>query len=310
MADASESSAPFSTSSTATEETWARLARVWGVRDGVWPSTSSFDPPDLKVSASGGTTVSIAAGEATVGGFYYRNSLPITRNVPSNSGGATQRTDLVVIEANQTTNEATVRYLPGAASAPALTQSITGAWQMPLAEIRVPAGGTVATSANTFDRRTFTGAPTIRAPAGYVPPVVLGGTLQRPDGLFVGTTTGWTQIWPVPAPTWTAVQAAGSATFSSFAGGWTNRGGGYFDCAYTKIENQVYFRGWFKATASKAAGSTLFILPTGYRPLLQVSLPAINAGRIDVAATGEVLVTDAMSTNDVAGLDGLRFFTA
>jgi hypothetical protein len=309
MAQASESSAPFSTSSTATEEAWARLARTWGVRDGVWPSTSSFDPPDLKVTASGGTTVTVAAGEATVGGFYYRNSTAFTLAVPTNSSGSTQRTDAVILEANQTTNEVFARYVTGGASAPAVTQSVSSVWQMRLAEVRVAAGGSVATSGDTLDRRVFVGSPTITVPTGYVPPVTLGQLMSRPDGLYVGTTTGWAKLYPVDAPVWTRVDDAGTGSFSSFAGGYANRGGAYFDCAYTKVAHLVTFRGWFKATTSKPAGSTLFILPAGYLPSQQVSIPAINAGRIDIAPTGAVLVTDAMNTNDVAGLDGISFYT-
>lgn len=310
MADPSESSYPFSTSPILSEEEWARLERMRGTVDAVlFPSGLPTDGA-LKVTANGTSTVTIAAGEAIVGGFKYRNSTAITRSVPSNATGSTARVDHVVIEMSQSANSGTVRYITGGSSVPALTQSVSGVWQMRLAQVTVRAGASGAQLVDTLDRRVGMGPQPLMAPDDVTPAVaVTGQLLVRPDAIYIRSVNGWVQMYPQPRPVWTAVLAAGQGgTTGTFAGGFTNRGGGYFNCAYTLVDNRVTLRGWFKATQTKGAGSTLFILPGGYRPSQQQSYFCVNAGRVDVAEDGRIIVAEAMATNDTASIDHISFY--
>jgi hypothetical protein len=305
VADPSESSQPFSTSSTASEEDWARLMRALGVHDAIVPSTWP-SPTDLKVSANGSSIVTIEAGECTVGGFYYRNSTAITRSVPSNAGGSIARNDMVCVEVDQAANEATVKYVVGGSSSPVPVQNIAGKWQFRLAQVQVRSGATSALAADLVDRRVFRSPGVLLAADGAVVTSEPGMLLLTPDGLRYGPSAGglaW--LDPQPRESWSAL---------TLAGGITNRGGDYFNCAYTKTrDGTVRLRGWYRATTSKGAGAVLGQLPAGYRPSQQQSFMTVGptgATRVDVSFNGQLLISPAMATNDTGSLDGISFLAA
>lgn len=307
MADPSESSQPFSSSSTASEEDWARLMRAIGVHDAVVPNTWP-NPTGLKVSANGSSSITIEAGEATVGGFYYRNSTAITRAVPTNAGGSITRNDMICVEADQVSNEATVKYVTGGSSSPTPVQNIAGKWQFRLAKVAIRAGATGALAADVDDWRVFRSPGVLLAADGAVVAAEPGMVLITSSGLRYGTAAGvLTSLDPVPHESW-----ASATILVSYA----NRGGGYFNVAYTKLhDGTVRVRGWFKAVVSKNGG-TIFTLPAGFRPAQQQSFACPSSAdvggvsRVDVFSNGAVVTTQNMIANDVGSLDGISFMAA
>lgn len=99
----------------------------------------------LQVSSGGVGFANVAAGEAFVQGFWYKNdavkSLPISANA-----GATARVDLVVLRLDRTGNSLTAVVKEGVVGggAPTLTQVVGGPWEFPIASI------STASNASTF----------------------------------------------------------------------------------------------------------------------------------------------------------------
>jgi hypothetical protein len=182
-----EFSAPFDGSSIATELQWSRMARRWA-SDGVHtedPSTTM-----LKVTGSGTTSVSVAAGMAFVNGFFYHLDTTKTIAVPSNTGGAA-RVDLVVLRADQAANKVTAEYKAGGTTAPPLTQVEDGVWEIPLAQCTVAAGSSVVTAANVIDKRYFTSRGVIPATSSNRPPSVKNTLLVDGTDVYVGDGADW-----------------------------------------------------------------------------------------------------------------------
>lgn len=101
---------------------------------------------------------------------------------------------------------------------------------------------------------------------GYGIPLVLGSS---------GTTA------------WTAV---------TFQNSWANFGAGYASCAYRKVGDMVQLRG---LATGGLRDTTIFTLPTGYRPPATLLFPNVNGdggagilvGRLDVETSGAVHTT-------------------
>lgn len=83
----------------------------------------------------------------------------------------------------------------------------------------------------------------------------------------------------------------------TFQNSWVNFGSPYQNARYRKINGLVYIQGTVKTGAS---GTTIFTLPTGYRPPadLQYSIPLSGnaVGRLDITSAGAVVATNGNST--------------
>ena len=147
---------PFDNSPAATEIQWIRMAQVWQM-DGVdgLPSGTS-----LKVSATSGLNVSVAAGDANIRGVHYRNSSAKTIGLATNNA-ASARIDRIVVRVNTSTNVGTIDKITGTAAsnpvAPDMTYTDT-TFDLSLATVRVEANDTIST---VTDKRTFVGRPVV-----------------------------------------------------------------------------------------------------------------------------------------------------
>jgi hypothetical protein len=112
----------------------------------------------LTPSAPGGMFVSVADGEAMVEGFHYKNTATVTLAIANNSSGST-RIDTIVLRLNRTGNVLAVAILQGtpSAGAPALTQSATGIWELPIGNVTVASGTLSITPMLIYDRRVYSG---------------------------------------------------------------------------------------------------------------------------------------------------------
>ncbi|MGW4822512.1 hypothetical protein ACWEP4_26850 [Streptomyces sp. NPDC004227] len=216
-----EFSAPFDGSPIATQLQWSRMARRWGL-DGV----HAQDPTStaLKVTGSGVTTVAVAAGHASVNGFYYYLDATKNLTVPANTGGAA-RVDLVVLRADMTAKKVTAEYKTGGTTAPTLTQIENGVWEIPLAQCTVAAGASVVTAANVADRRYLTDRGVIPSIGGARPPATKNQLLIEDGQLYVGdgATWRWLAAAGVQEATYTPVWTAGATTIN-WGSGATNIG--------------------------------------------------------------------------------------
>lgn len=101
----------------------------------------------------------------------------------------------------------------------------------------------------------------------------------------------------VPDSGWIAV---------TFENSWEDYGSGFAPCAFRKIGDEVYLKGLMKLGT---VGASAFTLPVGYRPA-ETNIFAIQAAevgkRIDIGATGTVVVT-ASATNSYVSISGISF---
>ena len=216
-----EFSAPFDGSPIATEHTWSRMARQWGI-DGVIALDQSWQT--LKVTASNTTTVAVTTGNALVNGFYYGLDAVKNLAVPANTGGAA-RVDLVVLRADQPNNKVSAEYMTGGATAPPLTQVDDGVWEIPLAQCTVAAGSSVVTPSNVVDLRYFAGRGVVPAIPGVRRASIKNQLLVEDTSLYVGDGAGWRWLASTGQKdaTYTPVWTAGSTTIN-WGSSATNRG--------------------------------------------------------------------------------------
>jgi len=110
----------------------------------------------LQVTAPGGTmTVTTAAGFAIVRGFMYSSDAVVTNTISASSSNP--RIDLIILRLDPTANtivQAVLTGTPGTSpSAPALTQTTTGIYEIEIGRVTVPALATSIASGNVKDTR-------------------------------------------------------------------------------------------------------------------------------------------------------------
>lgn len=110
----------------------------------------------LQVTAPGGTmTVTTAAGFAIVRGFMYYSDAVVTNTISASSSNP--RIDLIILRLDPTLNtivQAVLTGTPAASpSAPALTQTTTGIYEIEIGRVTVPALATTISSGNVKDTR-------------------------------------------------------------------------------------------------------------------------------------------------------------
>jgi hypothetical protein len=120
------------------------------------------------------------------------------------------------------------------------------------------------------------------------------------------------ELWPDLREVWLTVGGTGAG----FNANWQNFGGGWETVAYMKDPlGFVRLRGLAQTTVVRAAGSTPFTLPVGYRPALGKIFPVITGGagaaiRADVLNNGVVqFPANGFAANEWVSLDGIAFDT-
>ena len=116
---------------------------------------------ELGITVTGSDlNLTIAAGQAFIRGHYYINTDDLVLAVTS--AGTNTRIDIVVVELDPTANTIVTKIVEGTAvasspTAPTLTQSATGIYQLPIATLTIPTSTVVITSGMLTDTRTFMG---------------------------------------------------------------------------------------------------------------------------------------------------------
>lgn len=131
---------------------WARNFQSTGIK-------GSPTGTEVKVSAAGtDLNISVAAGQAFIRGHYYINTSSKTLAVTS--AGINTRIDIVVVELDPVANTIITKIVEGTAVssdpvAPTLTQTDTGTFQLPIAQITIPNSTLAITNEMITDLRTF-----------------------------------------------------------------------------------------------------------------------------------------------------------
>ena len=278
-----ETSYPFGSSDVATELEWSRMARTWQL-DGV----VGDDPTStgLRVTVAG-SNINIAAGEAWINGFYYKNSATKTIAITTNAGSTT-RFDRVWVRSDQSGNVVTAEYETGGSSPPAASLDEAGIYEMPLARFGVGAGTNSLSSGTLIDERYFIGKPVIvqnstaRRPAKRGQ-IAIEGTPSAPI-IMVANGTGWQQVYPLVRPAWNAL---------SPAPGVQNYGGAYAPIGWARFPGDlIVLRGLLTATQSRPDGARITTLPVGARPGMNQIFTGDNSTgarpRVDVSTDGDI----------------------
>jgi hypothetical protein len=110
----------------------------------------------LQVTAPGGTmTVTTAAGFAIVRGFMYSSDAVVTNTISASSSNP--RIDLIILRLDPSANSIVQAVLTGtpatSPTAPALTQTTTGIYEIEIGRVTVPALATTIASGNVKDTR-------------------------------------------------------------------------------------------------------------------------------------------------------------
>ncbi|MEU7905895.1 hypothetical protein [Actinoplanes sp. NPDC049118] len=130
---------------------WARELQDNGVAD-------SIGGTGLRVSDGGGMAVQVQPGSAFLRGHFVTSTAVETVTIPA--AGTSSRVDRVVMRINPSTNLGTLAVLQGTAgssSAPSLTQTDAGIFEISLGNVTVQANATTIDAAMVTDSRQFTG---------------------------------------------------------------------------------------------------------------------------------------------------------
>ena len=183
---------PFHNGSTGTpvlEDQWSIMARQWAA-SGVVGS-----PGDLQLQVwanSAGRQVYVRAGRASVRGHWLLNDADATITIAANSSG-NPRIDRIVARLDPAANSVTLAVKQGSPSgspsAPALTQTDTGMWELTLAKVTVANGAVSIAAGDVTDERVY--AP---------PPAMLATSARRPvnpvtDQIILEADTGLWKRW-------------------------------------------------------------------------------------------------------------------
>ncbi|MFI0939135.1 hypothetical protein [Streptomyces sp. NPDC021020] len=277
-----QTSFPFGSSSITTEDQWSSYFRMAQI-DGVYAS----DPTgtNLRVTGSNASTVAVAAGEAWVQGTYYSNSASLNVSVPTNSAGGAARKDLVVLRRDPSADATTIVYKTGGTSFPALTQTLNGTWEIPLAQVTVAAGASVVAPAGVTDQRWFVGRPVALSNSGSRPPATKGQLIVEGKDVFLGNGVGFDLLGTAGGDTgWKNLPLASGYT--------TNVG----TPGYRVKDGMVYLRGTFKKTSGDLAKGVLTqfaTLPAEARPPFSRYLTVGTLGTSYNIGSGQVTTFSA-----------------
>lgn len=134
-------------------EDWAAYFSAF-ISNGVYLSPTD----SLQVTVNTGMSVKIKAGSAFINGYFYRNTIDITKPIAV-ADGVYPRIDRIVVRWSLVNRNMAVFVLTGTPAsnptAPALTRNAE-TYEIALADIRVNAGVTAITGANITNRRSDT----------------------------------------------------------------------------------------------------------------------------------------------------------
>ena len=141
------------------EDQWSYMARQWAATGVVGAPGDA----NLQVFANGsGMEVHVRSGRASVRGHWFLSDAQETLAIAANSSG-NPRIDRVVVQLDPSSNEATLAVLTGTPgtvpTAPSLTQTDTGVYELTLAQVAVVNGAASISALNVTDERTFTSVP-------------------------------------------------------------------------------------------------------------------------------------------------------
>ncbi|WJN63201.1 minor tail protein [Streptomyces phage phiScoe45] len=182
----------------------------------------------LKVTSAGtNMTLSVAVGQAVVRGhFYINDTSPVSLTVAA--ADATPRTDTVVLHLDPAANSIVLSIVKGPAggAAPTLSQTDTGTYQLPLANITVGASVTAISAASVSDVRRWVGNR-VRTWTTATRPGTVGAVATRQGMLGYNLTTSSWEFWNGTA--WTGLVQA--MDWSSIA----NKPGSFTPAAHTHV---------------------------------------------------------------------------
>ena len=122
--------------------------------DGIKPEADGTSGNTLKVSAAGGMIISVAAGNAKIGGAWFENTAAY--NITLDAAGSTDRYDCVIVQNDDSENvRAPKIYIKSLSRVPTASDlSRTGdVFEICLAYVKVPAFATTISASNITDTR-------------------------------------------------------------------------------------------------------------------------------------------------------------
>ena len=135
------------------EDQWSIMARFWA-QSGVTDYANMLEV----YGDSSGRQVKVKTGRACVRGHWYENTAEETVAIAANASG-NPRIDRVVLRLDPSANSivlAVVQGTPaGSPSAPSLTQTDVGTYELTLAQVAVANGASTITAGNVTDERTY-----------------------------------------------------------------------------------------------------------------------------------------------------------
>jgi hypothetical protein len=190
------------------------------LQDGVLAAQGSNG---LEVFAdSSGMQVKVRSGSAAVRGHLFSSTAQETVSIAAS--GASTRIDYIVLKLDPSANSIVLTKVQGTAGAgaPALTQTDTGVYELPLAQVTISAGVITISSDKVTDMRTFSGVHTTAWTTATRPGSTGLGTPIKGQIGFNATTgkheyytgTAWADLFTSP----TKVKAGiGTAAFGAGA---------------------------------------------------------------------------------------------
>jgi hypothetical protein len=168
----------------------------WYQAAGTWASSGVIGTPATSVSTGSfgvtatGLSLSVAIGRAWVHGSGFSPVSATAKSVTANGNATLQRRDRLVIRRDLAAQTVTLEILQGTPAgtpvAPALTQSETGVWEIPVASFLVPANN--ATTLSGFvDERQWISPDGGRRPRLFY--ATAGGTIGTSTGAEVRLTS-------------------------------------------------------------------------------------------------------------------------
>ena len=265
---------------------------------------------DLQVQPNGvnNMTVNIGTGAAwipgtelaaTQGYYFFENISAVVNKSVAASDPTNGRRDLVVArikdqEFSGLLNTADFEVITGTPAASPADPTVP-ANCLVLARLTVAAGVTIINAGAITDlRTTYTGQARTTALGGIL---VCTTTTLPTTNLYNGLTV-WTTdakaLYVYNGSTWDLVTSyAAPWSTATLVNSWANFGSGNQDAQYRKIGDIVYVRGMVK-NGTTTAGTTIYNLPVGYRPLTQQVFPTIDGnnaiGRFDVTTAGNLII--------------------
>ena len=267
---------------------WESFCTAAGIASGV--NGNPLDATALTPSLdSSGRNAVMSSGTAIIKGKIWSCDSSVSTPIPAAS--AQDRIDRLVLRLSRTAGDATSFLQPvvitgtpsGSPVEPALTQSTSGNWDLPICHWTSRSTGALV---SLIDERWFTGR-TVRVATSSTRP-----TVTEPTLLFE-TDTGNLKLWNGSAWT-TLVSAPDSWTETgALTSGWSKSGGsGYLKYKKTS-DNSVALTAFQLTPGTVADGTTLLAaggLPSAYQP--------VHSHRIPVFASTQALSNDPGATSN------------